>query len=90
MDEGLAVGEEELHVADLRAVDGGVIDLVEDAVGAGKPDAAGGGVGGADGVFNTGGPARLEARRTEGFALLVQPTIEILVVHCEDTNPKEK
>ena len=38
--ECLAVRDEELHVADLGAVDCGVVDLVEHAMGAGKPDAA--------------------------------------------------
>ena len=63
--EGLAVGEEQLHVAGLRAVDGGVVDLVEDAVRDGEPDAAGGGIGGGDGILLAGGPARFEAGRAE-------------------------
>ncbi len=40
VEEGLAVGDQKLHVADLGAVDGGVVDLVEDSVRAGEPDPA--------------------------------------------------
>src|SRR5262249_47171772 len=76
-------GDEELHVADLGLVNGGMINLVEDTVRTGKPDSARGGVGGADGVLDTGRPAWRKARRTEGFALLVKPTIEAPSVHCE-------
>ena len=77
----LAIRDEELHVADLGAIDGGVVDLIQDAVRAGEPRAAGGRVGGADGVLDARGPAGLEAGRTKGFALLVEPTIEGLIVH---------
>ena len=52
MGKGLAVGDQELHVPDLGAVDGGVVDLVQDAMGTGKPHPAGGRVGGAYGVFH--------------------------------------
>jgi len=52
VNEGLAVGNEELHVADLGAVDGGVIDLIQDAMAACKPDAAGGCVGGSHRIFD--------------------------------------
>jgi len=52
VDEAGAIGDQQLHVASLGMVDGGVVDLVEDAVGDGEPDAAGGGVGRADGVFD--------------------------------------
>ncbi len=75
-EEGLAVGEEELHVAGLWTVDGGVVDLVEGAVGGGEPDAAGGGVGGGDGVFLAGAPAGFESGCAEGGALVVEPAVE--------------
>ena len=75
MEEGLAVGEEQLHVAGLRAIDGGVVDLVEGAVGDGEPDAAGGGVGGGDGIFSAGGPAGFEAGSSEGGAVVVEPAV---------------
>ena len=32
MHEGFAVGEQQFHIADLRTVDGGVVDLVQRAV----------------------------------------------------------
>ncbi len=76
VEEGFAVGEEELHVAGLGAIDGGVVDLVEGAVGDGEPDAAGGGVGGGDGVLSAGGPARFEAGSTKGRAVVVEPAVE--------------
>src|SRR5215469_1212412 len=47
VNEGLAIGDEELHIANLGAVDRRMIDLVQDAVGAGKPNPARGGVGSA-------------------------------------------
>jgi hypothetical protein len=37
VEEGLAVGDEELEVADLRLIDGGEINLVDDADGGGEP-----------------------------------------------------
>ena len=37
VEEGLAVGDEELEVADLGLIDGGEINLVEDAGGGGEP-----------------------------------------------------
>ncbi len=77
----LTVGDEELHVANLRAVDGGVIDFVEDAVGDSEPDFAGRGVGGADGVFGAGGPARLEAGRAKGGAIAIDPAVTGCVGH---------
>ncbi len=38
VEEGSAIGDEEAHVAGLRAVDGGVVDFVKDAVRGGEPD----------------------------------------------------
>ena len=81
MEESLAIGDEELHVADLRAVDGGAVNLVEDAVRDGEPDFAGGGVGGADGVFGAGGPSGFEAGRAEGRALAVEPFVAGIGCH---------
>ena len=40
VEEGLAVGDQKLHVADLGAVDGGVVDLVQDSMRAGEPHPA--------------------------------------------------
>ena len=74
--EGFAVGEEEFHVAGLGAIDGGVVDLVEDAVGDGEPDAAGGGVGGGDGVFSARGPTGCEAGCAKGWTLVFEPAVE--------------
>ena len=42
MEEGLPIGDEELHIANLWAVDRGVIDFVQNAVRQGEPDTAGG------------------------------------------------
>ncbi len=75
VEEGLLVGEEELHVAGLGAVDGGVVDLVECAVRGGEPDAAGGGVGGGDRVFFGGGPAGFKAGGAKGGAVVVEPAV---------------
>src|ERR1035438_10271822 len=45
VNERLPVRDQELHVPHLGLVDGGVVDLVENAVRAGEPDAAGGRIG---------------------------------------------
>ena len=78
MEKGFAVGEEQLHVAGLRTVDGGVVDLVERAVGDGEPDAAGGGIGGGDRVFPARSPAGFEAGGSEGRTIVVQPAVRIV------------
>ena len=44
MEERFAISEEELHVAHLRRVNRRIVDLRNDAVPDGKPDAARGGV----------------------------------------------
>src|SRR5581483_7669952 len=75
VEEGLLVGEEELHVAGLGTVDGGVVELVQDAVRSGKPDAAGCCVSRRYGVFFAGGPARSKARSTEGRAVVIEPAV---------------
>ena len=66
MEKRLAIGDEKLHVANLRAIDRGAVDLVQDAVRHGEPDFAGGGIGGAHRVFGAGGPARLKPGRAKG------------------------
>ena len=78
MEEGLLVGEEEFHVAGLGMVDGGVVDLVERAVGGGEPDAAGRGVRGADGVFFAGSPAGFKAGGAEGWPVVVEPVVVLV------------
>ncbi len=75
VEESLFIGEEQLHVAGLRAVDCRVIDLVQRAVRHRVPDLAGGGVGGSDRVFSTRSPARLETRGAERRAVIVQPVV---------------
>ena len=75
VEEGLFVGEEQLHVAGLGTVDGGVVDLVEGAVRGGEPYLAGGGVRGGDRVLAAGCPAGLQSGRAKGRAVVVQPAI---------------
>ena len=74
----LPVGDQELHVAHLGAVDGGVVDLVQNSVRAGKPDAARSRIGRAHRVFHARSPARLKAGRAKCLALLVKPAIKRL------------
>ena len=66
MQESFAVGDQKLHIAHLRPVDGRVVHLVENAVGEGEPDAAGVGVGGAHAFLGRAGPARADARSPKG------------------------
>jgi hypothetical protein len=66
VEERLAVGHEVLQVADLRAVDGGIVDLVQDAGGYGEPHRAAGRVRRADRVLRALRPARGDAGGAEG------------------------
>src|ERR1700722_18189008 len=75
VDKRLPVGEQEFHVPGLRAVDGGVVDFVQDAVGDGVPDAAGGGARHADTIFSAGSPARFYSWRAKRRALPLNPAI---------------
>ena len=75
VEEGLFVGEEQLQVAGLGPIDGGVLALVERAVRSGEPDATGGSVGGRDCIFFAGGPTRVETGATEGRTIIVQPVV---------------
>ncbi len=75
MEERLPIGDQELHVASLRAIDGRAVDFVEDSVRDREPDLAGDRIGRADGVFGAGRPARFEAGRAEGQPLAVQPSV---------------
>ncbi len=81
VDERLPVRNQEFHVADLGSVNGGVVDLVEDAVRAGEPHPACGRVGGAHRIFYARGPTRLQAGATERLALLLEPQVVRLIVH---------
>ena len=64
MEEGLAVSDQVLNVADLRGVDGGVVDLGDDPIGHGVPDATGNRVGSSDSVFGASRPSRRNPRTT--------------------------
>src|SRR5713101_6255292 len=66
MKETLAVGDEVLEVPDLRAVDGGVVDLVQDAGGDGEPDGAARGVRRSDCVLRALRPSRGDTGGAEG------------------------
>src|SRR2546425_12890973 len=66
MEEALAVGDEVLQVPDLRAVDGGIVDLVQDAGGDGDPDRAVRRVRRPDRVLRALRPSRRDAGRAEG------------------------
>jgi hypothetical protein len=75
VEEGFSVGDEKLHVANLGTVDGGGVNFVENAVGDGKPDFAGGGVSGRDSVFSARGPARFKAGRAKGRSVAINPAV---------------
>src|SRR2546425_8953376 len=66
MEEALAVGDEVLEVPDLRAVDGGIVDPVQDAGGDGEPDRAARRVRRADRVLRALRPSRYDAGGAEG------------------------
>ena len=65
MEEVLTVGHQVLQVADLRSIDGGVVDLVQDAGGDREPDAAASGVCRPDGVLGALGPSWCDPGGTE-------------------------
>src|SRR5664279_1405354 len=62
MEECLPVCHQVLNIADLRGVDGGVVNLGDHAIGDGVPDAAGHGVSGADCVLRSARPPRRNPR----------------------------
>src|SRR6185369_12203010 len=64
--EGLAVGHQILEVPDLRTVDGGMVDLVQDAGGDGEPDRATGRVRRSYRVLRALGPSGRDPGRAEG------------------------
>ena len=64
--EGFAVGDEVLEVADLRPVNGRVVDLVENAFGNGEPDPAQSRVSGPYPVLVAARPARFDAGSAGG------------------------
>ena len=65
VEEALAVRDEVAEVPDLGRVDGGEVDLVEDAVREGEPHAAGGAVGRAHPLLAAARPARRYPRASE-------------------------
>src|SRR2546426_7862593 len=66
MEEALAVGDEVLEVPDPRAVDGGIVDLVQDAGGDGEPDRAARRVCRPDRVLRALGPSGGDAGGAKG------------------------
>ena len=65
MEEALAVGHQVLEVANLRAVDGGIVDLVQHAGRDGEPDRTTGRVRRADRVLSALGPSWCDPRSAE-------------------------
>src|SRR5262249_4286921 len=66
--ESSAVGNQELGIADLRPINGGIVDFCEDTLRQREPDPAGGGIGGANAIFATVGPRGCTPRLAEGIA----------------------
>src|SRR5262249_7034366 len=63
--EGFTISDQELGIANLRAVDGGVIDFCEDAHGHCKPDPAGGRIRGSNAILRAGSPCGMDAGRSK-------------------------
>src|SRR5271166_4142603 len=66
-----AVAHQELQVADLGQIDGGEINLVDDARRCGVPDAARSGIRGADDVLGATRPSRRDARRPKRLRFML-------------------
>src|SRR5215831_1274659 len=81
MEKCLSIRDQELHVAHLRVVDRGVINLVQNSVRTREPYPARGGIGSAHGILHARGPAGRHARGAEGLALLLKPAVERLITH---------
>ncbi len=64
VEESLAVGDQVLQIADLRPIDGRIINLIENTLGNGEPHATQGGVGGAYTVLVAASPAGFDPRTT--------------------------
>src|SRR5438552_2992148 len=69
VEEVLAVRDQELEIAQLGTIDGGVVDLGKDALPESEPDPAIGRVGGTDAFLGPVGPARLDTGSSECIAL---------------------
>src|SRR5262249_45991375 len=67
--EGTPVGDHVLKIADLRLVDGGVVDLVQNPTGDRAPDTAGGGVRSSDAIFSAAGPTWRHSRAAGRYSL---------------------
>ncbi len=78
----LPIGQQELHVPHLRTIDRGVIHLVQNSVRARKPDAARTRIRRHHRILHARSPARLQARRAKGFALLLKPPVHGLIAHA--------
>src|SRR5947209_6561230 len=66
MEERLAIGNQELSIANLGAVNRRIINLGKNAARQGKPYPAGGGIGSANAVFGACRPCRRDSRMTKG------------------------
>src|SRR6185437_5178467 len=83
MQKGLTVGEDQLHVTSLRMIDRRVINLVEDTVRKGVPDAARSGIRSGNGIFLAGGPAGFETGSAKRSSLIVEPAVGgCEIAHC--------
>ena len=72
VEEGLAVGDEVLQVAQLRPVHGWIIDFRDDAIPKRKPDLAGSRVCGSDSVFSAMGPTGMNPGMSKRRVLSVR------------------
>ena len=66
------IADQELQVADLRQVDGGEVNLVNDAGGRRIPDATRSGIRGADDVLGAARPSRRDAWSSKGLGLVFE------------------
>ena len=60
-----AIADEKLKVARVRLIDAWIVNLIDDAVTEGEPEAATGVIRRTDAFFRTRSPARLDSRRTK-------------------------
>src|SRR5262249_40033024 len=68
VEESGAVRNQELRIANLRAIDGGIVDLSQNTLTQREPDPAGGGISGSDAIFGTSGPSRWNPGLAKGMA----------------------
>src|SRR3954451_5572357 len=87
MKEGLPIGDQELHIANLRPIDGGVVNFVQNAMRQREPDPTPGRIGRSHALFGARSPARGNSRASKShFTLLGHVLLHSILRVCNRSN----